>query len=213
VLETTTQTITIVLADDHPGIRGSLRMLLESQDDFEVVAEAGDVEQARRFVLGYKPTVLVLDLSMPGGSGLDVIPVVQRTSPDTAVVVLTMLEDTAFAREALGAGARGYVHKRAAATELVQAIRTAAAGGTWLNPALGARLAAGTTVRPSELTRQELDVLRLMTLGKANAEIAVRLDLSVSGVEAHRARIQQKLGRSARAELVGYALEHDLLDR
>ena len=97
-------------------------MLLEAESDIEVVAEAGDVDEAKRFTLGYKPTVLVLDLNMPGGSSLEAIPKVAETSPDTAVVVLTMQDDPAFAREALQAGARGYVLKHAAGTELVQAI-------------------------------------------------------------------------------------------
>ena len=134
--------ITIVLADDHAVVRDGLRMLLEAEEDMEVVAEAGDVEAAQRFALGHKPTVLVLDLNMPGGSSLQAIPRVAEISPSTVVVVLTMQEDPAFAREALQAGARGYVLKHAAGTELVQAIRAAAGGGTWLNPDLGARLAA-----------------------------------------------------------------------
>lgn len=216
MLETATDTITVVLADDHPVVRGRLRMLLDSQDDFEVVAEAGDVDAARRSVLRYQPAALVLDLSMPGGSSLDVIPVVQEMSPDTAVVVLTMQEDPAFAREALRAGARGYVLKQAASTELVQAIRTAAAGGTWLNPAVGARMAGAAAMPagpPIDLTRRELDVLSLIALGHTNREIAAQLRLSVRTVETHRAHIQQKLGRSTRAELVRYAFDHDLIER
>jgi two-component system response regulator NreC len=137
-----TDSITIVLADDHSVVRSGLRMLLEAETDIEVVAEAGDIDEAKRYTLGYKPTVLVLDLNMPGGSSLEAIPKVSETSPDTAVVVLTMQDDPAFAREALQAGARGYVLKHAAGTELVQAIRAAAGGGTWLNPDLGARMAA-----------------------------------------------------------------------
>ena len=113
-------TITIVLADDHSVVRSGLRLLLESEGDMEVVAEAGDVDAARRFVLGHKPTVLVLDLNMPGGSSLEAIPRIAEISPDTVVVVLTMQEDPAFAREALQAGARGYVLKHAAGTELVR---------------------------------------------------------------------------------------------
>jgi two-component system response regulator NreC len=210
-----TEQITIVLADDHPVVRSGLRMLLENEPDVQVVAEAGDVEQAQRYVLGHKPTVLVLDLNMPGGSSLDAIPDVADASPGTAVVVLTMQEDPAFAREALQAGARGYVLKQAAGTELVQAIRAAAGGGTWLNPELGARMAAAPapTGPPGDLTERELDVLRLIALGHTNSEIAGQLFLSVRTVETHRAHIQQKLGRSSRAELVRYALDNDLIDR
>ncbi|HEU0023493.1 MAG TPA: response regulator transcription factor [Thermoleophilaceae bacterium] len=208
--------ITIVLADDHSVVRSGLRMLLEAEPDIEVVAEAGDVDAAQRYVLGHKPTVLVLDLNMPGGSSLDAIPNVGDASPGTSVVVLTMQEDPAFAREALQAGARGYVLKQAAGTELVQAIRAAATGGTWLNPELGARMAAAPATPvgpPGDLTDREVDVLRLIALGHTNNEIAAQLYLSVRTVETHRAHIQQKLGLSTRAELVRYALDNELIDR
>jgi two-component system, NarL family, response regulator NreC len=209
-------TVTVVLADDHPVVRSGLRMLLEAEKDIEVVAEAGDVDAARRSVLGYKPTVLVLDLNMPGGSSLEAMPSIEKASPATSVVVLTMQDDPAFAREALRAGARGYVLKQSAGTELVQAIRAAADGGTWLNPALGARMAAApapATGPPDDLTDRELDVLRLIALGHTNNEIASQLFLSVRTVETHRAHIQQKLKMSSRAELVRYALDHDLIER
>jgi two-component system, NarL family, response regulator NreC len=211
-----TDSITIVLADDHAVVRSGLRMLLEAEPDMEVVAEAGDVDAARRYTLGYKPTVLVLDLNMPGGSSLEAIPEIAGTSPGTSVVVLTMQEDPAFAREALRAGARGYVLKHSAGAELVQAIRAAAGGGTWLNPDLGARMAAtpdGPVGALAELTDRELDVLRLIALGHTNNEIAEQLFLSVRTIETHRAHIQQKLGVSTRAELVRYALDNDLIDR
>jgi two-component system, NarL family, response regulator NreC len=209
-------TVTVVLADDHPVVRSGLRMLLEAEQDIEVVAEAGDVDAARRSVLGYKPTVLVLDLNMPGGSSLEAMPSIADASPATSVVVLTMQDDPAFAREALRAGARGYVLKQSAGTELVQAIRAAADGGTWLNPGLGARMAAApapATGPPDDLTDRELDVLRLIALGHTNNEIASQLFLSVRTVETHRAHIQQKLKMSSRAELVRYALDHDLIER
>jgi two-component system response regulator NreC len=209
------EAISIVLADDHPVVRSGLRMLLEAEDDLEVVAEVGDVDAARRSVLGHKPRVLVLDLNMPGGSSLEAIPAMAEASPETLVVVLTMQEDPAFAREALRAGARGYVLKQAAGAELVQAIRAAAGGGTWLNPELGARMAAAPTPSgpPGDLTEREVEVLRLIALGHTNNEIAEQLYLSVRTVETHRAHIQQKLGLSTRAELVRYALENDLIER
>jgi two-component system, NarL family, response regulator NreC len=191
-------------------------MLLDAEADLEVVAEVGDVDAARRSVLGYKPAVLVLDLNMPGGSSLEAIPGIGETSPNTVIVVLTMQEDPAFAREALQAGAKGYVLKQAAGAELVQAIRAAAGGGTWLNPQLGARMAAApaTPSGPaSDLTERELEVLQLIALGHTNNEIAAQLYLSVRTVETHRAHIQQKLGRSSRAELVRYALDNDLIER
>jgi two-component system, NarL family, response regulator NreC len=208
--------ITIVLADDHSVVRSALRMLLDSEEDLEVVAEAGDVESAQRYVLGHRPSVLILDLNMPGGSSLEAIPTLLETSPDTAILVLTMQEDPASAREALSAGARGYVLKHAAGSELVQAIRAAAGGGTWLNPDLGARMAAappGPAGTLAELSEREIDVLRLIALGHTNNEIAEQLYLSVRTVETHRARIQQKLDLSTRAELVRFALDHNLVDR
>ena len=208
--------ISIVLADDHAVVRSGLRMLLDAEDDLEVVAEAGDVDAARRTVLGYKPAVLVLDLNMPGGSSLEAIPAMLESSPETAIVVLTMQEDPAFAREALRAGARGYVLKQAAGAELVQAVRAAAGGGTWLNPELGARIAkaqATPTGPPGDLSERELEVLSLIALGHTNSEIAGQLYLSVRTVETHRSHIQQKLGLSSRAELVRYALDNDLIER
>jgi two-component system response regulator NreC len=205
--------VRVALADDHAVVRSGLRLVLEGEDDVEIVAEASDVPGAQRIVLGYKPDVLVLDLNMPGGSSLEAIPGIIASSPGTAVVILTMQEDPAFAREALRNGARGYVLKEAASTELVQAIRTAMSGGVYLHPSLGARIAAAPEVTgpPDDLSPRELDVLRLIALGHTNAEIGQKLFLSVRTVESHRAHIQQKLHRSTRAELVAYALEHDLI--
>jgi two-component system response regulator NreC len=206
-------TIPIVLADDHAVVRSGLRLLLDSEADFEVVAEAGEVDGARRHVRGHRPAVLVLDLNMPGGSSLEAIPSIRAESPGTQIVVLTMQEAPAFARRALGAGALGYVLKEAADDELVQAVRAAAAGETYLTPRLGARLAAEPPPgRPDALSEREVDVLRLIALGHTNAEIAEQLFLSVRTVETHRAHIQQKLCLSSRAELVRYALERGLLN-
>jgi two-component system response regulator NreC len=207
--------VTILLADDHAVVRSGLRMLLEAEADLEVVAETGDVDSTRRSVLGHKPSVLVLDLNMPGGSSLDAIPGMLESSPQTAIVVLTMQEDPAFAREAMRAGAKGYVLKQAAGAELVQAVRATAGGGTWLNPELGARMAAAPSTPsgpPGDLSERELEVLRLIALGHTNSEIAGQLYLSVRTVETHRSHIQRKLGVSTRAELVRYALDNDLIE-
>jgi two-component system, NarL family, response regulator NreC len=204
--------ITIVLADDHAVVRSGLRMVLDREAGLEVVSEAGDAETAVRTVLGHKPRVLVLDLNMPGElTSLEAIPRVAEVSPATRVVVLTMQEDPEFARQALRAGAAGYVLKEAADDELVEAVRRVAAGDTYLNPSLGARLAAAPPEPagpPDDLTEREVEVLRLIALGHTNAEIASQLYLSVRTVESHRAHIQQKLGRATRAELVRYALDH-----
>lgn len=205
----------IVIADDHAVVRSGLRMLLNAEPGFEVVAEAGDVPDAVRYTRGHRPDVLVLDLNMPGESSLDAIPGLRETLPETQIVVLTMQNDPAFARQALRAGALGYVLKEAADEELVQAVRLAAEGRTYLNPELGARVAAAppeATGPPDDLTEREVEVLGLIALGHTNGEIADRLYLSVRTVESHRAHIQQKLRRSSRAELVRYALAHDLVD-
>lgn len=208
-----TTTTTIVLADDHTVMRNALRLLLDAEADFEVVAEAGDADTAVRFVRGHKPTVLILDLNMPGRSSLEAIPDIQEASPQTEIVVLTMQNEPAFARRALQAGVRGYVLKEAADSELVQAVRAAAAGNIYLQPALGARLAAGANNHDAdELSERERDVLRLIALGHTNAEVAEQLYISIRTVESHRAHIQQKLRLSSRAELVRYALERGLVE-
>jgi two-component system, NarL family, response regulator NreC len=205
--------IRLVLADDHAVVRSGLRLLLDSEDGFEVVAEASDVDTARRYVRGHHPTVLVLDLNMPGGSSLEAIPMIREESPDTQIVVLTMQQEPAFAREALGAGALGYVLKEAADEELVEAVRNAAAGERYLNPRLGARIASEPAPGPpDDLSEREVEVLRLIAFGHTNVEIAKQLYLSVRTVETHRSHIQQKLRLTTRAELVGYALERGLID-
>lgn len=208
--------IRIVLADDHRVVRTGLGLLLEAEDTLEVVAEAGDVDSALRAVLGHKPDVLVLDLNMPGTqTSLEALPLIRERSAQTATVVLTMQEDPEYARSALRAGALGYVLKEAADTELVEAVRRAADGRTYLNPSLGARLAAmpqQPAGPPDDLSGRELEVLRLIALGHTNAEIGEQLFLSVRTVETHRAHVQQKLGRTTRAELVRYALDNELLN-
>src|SRR5688500_16797160 len=205
--------ITVVLADDHAVVRSALRMLLEDQPDMEVVAEAGDAEAATRYVRGHRPTVLILDINMPGGSGLAAIPTIRSESPETQIVMLTMQGETASAREALQAGVLGYISKDAASEELVTAVRMAAQGRTYLQPELGARLAAEPdTVSPDDLSDREIEVLRLIALGHTNNEIAKNLYLSVRTVESHRAHIQQKLGVTSRFELVRYALDRGLIE-
>jgi len=208
-------TLRIVLADDHAVVRAGIRMLLESQPGWDVVAESADADSAARQVRGHKPDVLILDLAMPGRSSLDVVPQIRRDTPRTSIVILTMEADAAFARKALSAGASGYVLKEAADSELIDAIRRAAAGGSYLDPMLGAELAAMPPERNGvhdQLTDRELDVLRLIALGNTNTEIAAALCLSVRTVESHRGHIQAKTGRSTRAQLVSYALEAGLLD-
>jgi two-component system response regulator NreC len=207
--------ITVVLADDHKVVRSGLRLLLESGHHFEVVGETGDVADTIDTVIELRPSVLVLDLNMGGESALDAIPRLRADAPETQIVVLTMQDNPAFAQAALRAGAVGYVLKDAADGELMTAVESAAEGRTYLNPELGARLAAAQPAdeqRPDNLSPRELEVLRLIALGYTNGEIAKALVLSVRTVESHRAHIQQKTLLTTRAELVGYAREHGLLD-
>ena len=203
--------ITIVLVDDHAVVRSALRLLLDAEQDLEVVAEAGDVEGALSSVGAHRPDVLILDRNMPDGPTTPAVPALRETSPETAIVVLTMEGEAAYAREALRAGVLGYVLKQAAEDELVTAVRLAAAGRTYLQPDLGARLAAEPGEGEDKLSERELEVLREVAMGHTNAEIAEKLGVSVRTVESHRSHVQQKLGMSKRSELVRYALGRGLL--
>jgi two-component system response regulator NreC len=207
-------TITIVLADDHEVVRAGLHLLLDAEPGFSVVAEAGDIAVTERRIAAHRPGVLVLDVNLPDGSSIPAIPRLRATSPGTRIVMLTMQNDAELARDALRAGATGFVLKEAAKEELIQAVRLAAAGRTYLNPELGARLATtppGPSATPDDLSAREVEVLRLIALGHTNSEIASQLFLSVRTVESHRAHIQQKTGRGSRAELVSYARDNGLL--
>lgn len=204
--------VTVVLADDHVIVRDGVRMVLESEADIRVVAEAGNAEDALRYVAGHHPSILILDLNMPGQPSLEVIPRVLESSPGCRVIVLTMQSELEFVRSALRAGASGYVVKHSAAGELVDAIRAVGAGDTYVNPTLGARLATApeTAEPPDHLTPREIEVLGLLARGFTNPEVAHDLVLSVRTVETHRANIQRKTGTNTRAELIRYARRHDL---
>jgi two-component system response regulator NreC len=206
------ETITIILADDHEIVRDGLRRIVEAEGDMEVVAEAGDAETARRRTSGLKPGVLVLDLNMPGEPSLASIPSILEGSPGSTVVVLTMQDDPAFAREAFRLGAKAFVVKHAAGAELVDAIRAAARGETYVNPVLGARLAAEPEGPPGGLTPREIDVLRLVAAGHTNPEIADKLVISIRTVETHRAAIHRKLNTASRAEVVAFARDQGLTE-
>ena len=206
------ESVSIVLADDHAVVRSALRLLLEAEPDLEVVAEAGDIESTVRYVRGHKPDVLVLDLNMPSGRSLGAVPEMLEASPGTSVVVLTMETDPSYAREAIQTGVLGYVLKEAVDEELVSAVRLASAGKTYLQPELGAKLAAGAGELADGLSERELEIVRLIALGHTNTEIAEQLFLSVRTVESHRAHVQEKLKLNKRSDLVRYALERGLLD-
>jgi two-component system response regulator NreC len=208
--------IRIVIVDDHAVVRSGLKLLLEGQEDLEVVGEAGDARTAVFEVRAQKPDVILMDVVMPTGSGIEATPAVLQEAPGAKVLILSMQDDPAYVREAFAAGASGYVLKEAADAELVAAVREVAAGQRYVHPALGARLVAAEAderARAEEdpLSEREHEILRLLALGHTNQEIASQLYLSVRTVETHRAHIMQKLRISTRAELVRYALERGLL--
>jgi DNA-binding NarL/FixJ family response regulator len=208
--------ISVVVVDDHAVVRSGLRMLLDAEDDLEVVGEAGNTRDAIFEVRARKPDVVLLDVVMPGESGIDVLPKLLKESPETKVLVLSMQDDPSYVREAFAAGASGYVLKEAADAEVVGAVREAAAGRQYVHPTLGARLVAAeaearAAAEADPLSEREREVLRLLALGHTNQEIAKLLYISVRTAETHRAHIMQKLGLSTRAEVVRYALAHDLI--
>ena len=208
--------IRVVVVDDHAVVRSGLRLLLEAQDDIEVIGEGGNAQDAVFRARALKPDVMLLDVVMPGESGIDVVPKVLTESPETRVLVLSMQDDPSYVREAFAAGARGYVLKEAADEEVVSAIREVAGGGSYVHPALGARMVAAdaaerAAAESDPLSEREREVLRLLALGHTNQEIASQLYISVRTAESHRAHIMQKLRLSTRAELVRYALSNGLL--
>jgi two-component system response regulator NreC len=209
--------IRVVVVDDHAVVRSGLRRVLEAEDDIEVVAEAGSVRDAVFEARAHKPDVIVMDVVMPGSSGIDGTPLVLHEAPDAKVLVLSMQDDPRYVREAFAAGAHGYVLKEAADTDVVEAVREVAEGRRYLHPALGARLIETEAREQAEhesdpLSEREREVLRLLALGHTNQEIAKMLYISVRTAESHRAHIMQKLRLGTRAELVRYALAHALLE-
>jgi two-component system response regulator NreC len=211
------ETIRVLIVDDHAVVRSGLRRVLEAEDGFEVVGEAGDMRNAVFEARAQTPDVILMDIVMPGASGIEATPAVLREAPNARVVVLSMQDDPRYVREAFAAGASGYVLKEAADTELVQAVREVADGGRYVHPALGARMitAEAEERRRAEedpLSEREREVLRLLALGHTNQEIAKMLYISVRTAETHRAHIMQKLRLTTRAELVRYALDQGLLE-
>lgn len=213
----TTATIKVLVCDDHALVRSGLRRLLESEEVFEVVGEAADAEQAVEKTAQLAPDVLLLDVVMPGRSGIDALLDLRAASPETRVLVLSMQDDPSYVRQAFAAGADGYLVKEAADADLVQAIQDVARGHRYVHPSLGARLAAleaeaHERAETDPLSEREHEVLRLLALGHTNQEIAKLLFISVRTAESHRARIMQKLRLSSRAELVRYALATGVLE-
>jgi two-component system response regulator NreC len=208
--------IEVVLVDDHAVVRSGLRMLLDAQEDIEVVGEAGNAKDAIFRARALKPDVILLDVVMPGESGIEALPKLLKESPETKVLVLSMQDDPSYVREAFAAGASGYVLKEAVDEEVVSAVREIASGRRYVHPALGARMIAAeaeerAAAEANPLSDREREILRLLALGHTNQEIARQLFISVRTAESHRAHIMQKLRLSTRAELVRYALSHGLL--
>lgn len=208
--------IRLVIVDDHQLVRSGLRKLLEAAEDITVEDEAGTAYDAVRLARLHKPDVILLDVVMPGGSGLDAIPEILAAAPEAKVLALSMEDDPSYVRQAFAAGASGYVLKEAADDELLAAVREVAEGGSYVDHQLGARLAAADASAAAAqevdpLSDREREVLRLLALGHTNQEISKLLFISVRTAETHRARIMQKLGLETRAELVRHAIRRGLL--
>jgi two-component system, NarL family, response regulator NreC len=210
--------IRVLVVDDHAVVRAGLRRVLDVEDDIETVAEAPNAERAVFEAMEHRPDVVLMDVVMPGKSGIEGMPALLEAVPETKVLVLSMQDDPRYVREAFDAGASGYVLKEAADAEVVGAVRAVAAGERYVHPALGARLVAAEAeerrrAEQDPLSDREREVLRLLALGHTNQEIAQMLYISVRTAETHRAHIMQKLRLSSRAELVRYALEQGLLEQ
>jgi two-component system response regulator NreC len=211
-MESAEKQITVVLADDHNVIRAGLRAMLEGEDDLRVIGEAADAAAAQKLVRDRRPDILVLDLQMPGAEPASDVPALRSEVPGTAIVVLTMQSDARRARELLRAGAAGYVLKQAAERQLTEAIRAAAAGGTYIDPELGGQVAQLGADPLEELGERDLELLRLLALGHTNREIGEKLFLSVRAVEVNRAKLLEKLGLETRPDLVRFAIANGVID-
>jgi DNA-binding NarL/FixJ family response regulator len=214
-----THPLRILLADDHVTVRQGLKLLIDSEQDMEVVGEAGDGGEAVRLAEELGPDVVVMDISMPGMNGLAATRALKKIQPDAAIVTLTRHGDQAYLQELLRAGVAGYVLKRSAPTELLHAIRAAAAGGQYLDTTLTAQVVAGLAGReragkmpPTALSEREAAVLRLIASGYSNKEIAAKLSLSVKTIEAHKANAMRKLDLTGRIDIVKYAILQGWLD-
>jgi two-component system, NarL family, response regulator NreC len=211
--------VRIVLADDHGILRSGLRLLLQTEPTFEVIGEASSGEEAVRVALATRPDVVLLDVSMPGIGGLEAAKILKEKLPRVRVLVLTVHEDGALVREAIGAGASGYVVKRAVESELINAVRAVARGELYVHSAVARALLpasdgdrASRRNDPDALTRRESTIATLLARGYTNRQIAEELGLSVRTAETHRANIMEKLGLKSRVELVRWAVRQRLVE-
>jgi len=204
--------IDVVLADDHALMRRSMRELLEGEPEFSLLAEAGDVRSAARQVADRDHAVVVLDLHMPGGGGVETVRALRDRAPDAPVVIITLDDSPVFAQRLLGAGAAAIVSKDVADSELAPAVRAAARGERYVSPHIAARMEGlERALSDQKLSQREVEVLRLIALGHTSVEIARQLHLSPRTIETHRAHIHRKLGLATRADLVRYALDRGLI--
>ena len=209
--------VRIVIADDHGVLRAGLRTLLGTEPGFEVVGEAASGDAAVRAAVEKRPDLVLLDVSMPGVGGLEATKLLKEKLPKTRVLILTMHEESGLVREAILAGASGYIVKRALDSELINAIDAVMRDELYVHPALTRELLTARPdtphhSEPSSLTRRECGVLRLLALGYTNRQIGEELGVSVRTAETHRAHIMDKLGLTSRAELVRWAVREHLID-
>jgi two-component system response regulator NreC len=210
--------IRILIADDHGVLRAGLRSLLNAEPDLEVVGEVGDGEEALRLTRALQPDIVLMDVSMPGCGGIEATRQLKEIAPGVRVLILTVHEDTSLLQQAIQEGASGYILKRAAESELVNAIRAVYRGDLYIHPALTRALLSGTSLMPADeqvsvgvLSPREVEVLRLIAQGYTNRQIADLLTISVRTVESHRANLMSKLNLHSRVELVRYANDHNLI--
>ncbi len=209
----------ILLAEDHLTVREGVKLLVNAQPDMEVVGEAGDGEIAIQEAERLKPDIIVMDVSMPNLNGLKATKRLRRQNPDIKILTLTRHTDDGYLRQLIGAGANGYVLKQSAPTELITAIRTVAAGNSYLDPSLTRKVMGGYVNRSDslrgenkgDLSERESEVLKLISFGYSNKEIGAQLDLSVKTIEAHKSNAMRKLGITSRIDIVRYAILQDWL--
>ena len=203
--------ITVLLVDDHSLVRRGFRRMLEDEADIEVIGEAGDGEESVKLAKKLRPQVVVMDCALPGMNGLEATRQIIDQSPETSVLMLSMHSESTWVRQAIEAGAKGYVLKNAMDLELGPAIRRIAAGETIFDPKVEQKTALRGE-RNSALTQRELEVLQMIVDGKSNKEIAIALELSANTVAVHRANIMNTLGIHKTAELVVYAIRAGLVN-
>jgi DNA-binding NarL/FixJ family response regulator len=204
--------IGVLLIDDHAVVRAGLRSRLDAEGDIAVVGEAGTTASGVARARALQPDVVLMDILMPHGSGIDAIPEIARVAPAAKVLMLSSQASPSTVREALTAGAAGYITKGRPDADVLAAIRSVAAGTRYVEPELGAQLVVADSVPELEpLSDRERDVLQLLALGYMNQEIGKKLYISVRTVDTHRAHIMRKLGLGTRAELVLFALAHGLI--